>query len=125
MDYPFVRVGEYALRPGSGGAGARRGGLGFERSYHILDDGVQFATYGDRFTRPAEGLFGGSDGAPAETHVVRGGDQIALRSKAGLALNQGDLLVVRTGGGGGYGDPQDRSDVLITQDLENGLAGKD
>lgn len=105
MDYPFMRIKQYALRPGSGGAGRRRGGQGFERSYRILEDNVQFATYGDRFTSPAEGLFGGCDGAPAETHIVRDEETIKLRSKTGCRLQTGDLLVVRTGGGGGYGPP--------------------
>ena len=103
MDYPFTRINQYALREGSGGTGHHRGGQGFERSYHILEDGVQFATYGDRFTSPAEGIFGGTNGAPAENHIVRAGEIIQLRSKTGCRLQAGDLLVVRTGGGGGYG----------------------
>lgn len=109
MDYPFMRINRYALMSGSGGAGRRRGGEGFERSYRILEDNVQFATYGDRFTSPAEGLFGGEDGAPAESHIMRGDEIIRLRSKTGCRLQTGDLLVVRTGGGGGYGPP-DRPD---------------
>ncbi|MEM1316492.1 MAG: hydantoinase B/oxoprolinase family protein, partial [Pseudomonadota bacterium] len=106
MDYPFLRLERYALRDGSGGAGAHRGGMGFERSYRVLSDGVTFATYGDRFIRPAEGLFGGEDGAPAETWIERGDERIPLRSKTGCALQKDDLLVVRTGGGGGYGAPE-------------------
>ncbi|MCP5072690.1 MAG: hydantoinase B/oxoprolinase family protein [Rhodobacteraceae bacterium] len=105
MDYPFLRINQYALIDGSGGDGGRRGGMGFERSYHILDDGVQFATYGDRFTRPAEGLFGGANGAPARNYIERDGRIVELRSKTGCKLEAGDLLVVRTGGGGGYGPP--------------------
>ena len=103
MDYPFLRLESYALRERSGGAGAHRGGMGFERTYRILEDGVTFATYGDRFTRPAQGLFGGEDGAPAETWIERGEERTALRSKTGCALQKDDLLVVRSGGGGGYG----------------------
>ena len=125
MDYPFLRVERYALRPGSGGAGARRGGLGFERSYRILKDGVQFATYGDRFTSPAEGLFGADDGAPAETHIQRGDDVIALRSKIGCPVQKGDLLVVRTGGGGGYGPADRRPQAMIDRDAILGLDGSD
>ena len=116
-----MRLERYALRPGSGGAGAQRGGLGFERSYRILDDGVQFATYGDRFTSPAEGLFGAGHGAPAETHIQRGDEKIALRSKTGCPVQKGDLLVVRTGGGGGYGPPEQRSDANLERDALLGL----
>jgi len=121
MDYPFMRVEEYALRSGSGGEGARRGGLGFERSYRILQEGGTFATYGDRFTRPAEGLFGGGDGVPAETHIERGSQKISLRSKVGCTVEADDLLVVRTGGGGGYGEPEKRPAKLVEQDRMFGL----
>ncbi len=121
MDYPFMRINEYALIPGSGGAGARRGGLGFERSYNIVQDGVQFATYGDRFTSPAQGLFGGANGAAAENYIVRGKETITLRSKTGCRLEAGDLLVVRTGGGGGYGPPEDRPAALHERDRSKGL----
>jgi N-methylhydantoinase B len=121
MDYPFMRLERYALRPGSGGAGAQRGGLGFERSYRILADGVQFATYGDRFTSPAEGLFGAGDGAPAETHIQRGKEKIPLRSKTGRPVLKGDLLVVRTGGGGGYGPLEKRSLADTERDTVLGL----
>ena len=121
MDYPFMRINRYALIPGSGGDGKRRGGLGFERSYRILEDGVQFATYGDRFTSPAEGLFGGADGAPAENYIERGGETIKLRSKTGCRLEAGDLLVVRTGGGGGYGPPDERPQALSAKDRTLGL----
>jgi len=102
MDYPFLRVEQYALIE-SGGKGRFCGGHGFERSYRMLDDGVQFATYSDRFTRPAEGLFGGGPGRAAEMLIERGGDTVKLKSKTGVGLLKGDLLVVRTGGGGGYG----------------------
>jgi len=121
MDYSFARIEQYRLLPGSGGQGTQRGGMGFERSYRILADGVQFATYGDRFTRPAEGLFGGADGAPASNHIERGGTVIPLRSKTGCRLEVGDLLVVRTGGGGGYGPARARPDSLAARDRAEGL----
>ena len=42
-------------------------------------------------------------------------------SKAGLELKKGDLLVMRTGGGGGYGDASERDARLEAEDLEEGL----
>lgn len=107
MDYPFARLETYSLRSGSGGAGRHRGGRGLERCYRILTEGVQFATYSDRFRTAAEGLFGGEPGVPAEFVVERGDEEIRLRSKTRVTLQPGDLLVVRTGGGGGYGAPAD------------------
>ncbi|MEM8975208.1 MAG: hydantoinase B/oxoprolinase family protein [Pseudomonadota bacterium] len=103
MDYPFARLEAYTLRPGSGGAGRHRGGLGLERCYRILDDGVQFATYSDRFQTQAEGLFDGGAGQSAEVIVYRGNEEIRLPPKTSFKLAKGDLLAVRTGGGGGYG----------------------
>ena len=103
MDYPFLRIEAYQLRAGSGGKGRHRGGHGIERSYRILSDKVQFATYCDRFHNPAEGLFGGAAGKTAETIVRRGDGDVRLKSKTSVTLGKDDLLIVRTGGGGGYG----------------------
>ncbi len=122
MDYPFLRVETYNLRAGSGGAGKRRGGLGFERSYRILADGVQFATYGDRFKIPAEGLFGGADGAHAEIIVEGPNGAIRLKSKTARTLKTGELLRVRTGGGGGYGLAAERPGDLSKHDQAQGLS---
>ena len=108
MDYPFARIEAYRLRPGSGGDGKHRGGLGLERSYRILTDGVQFATYSDRFRTSADGLFGGGPGASAEFVIARGDEEIRLRSKTRVVLQPEDLLIIRTGGGGGYGAPAER-----------------
>ena len=105
MDYPFLRMETYLLRDGTEGVGKHNGGMGLERSYRILEDNVQFATYCDRFTTGAQGLFGGHDGAPAESLIERGDETIPLRSKMGVTLQRGDRLVIRTGGGGGYGTP--------------------
>jgi N-methylhydantoinase B len=122
MDYPFLRVEEYALLPGSGGRGKHRGGLGFSRSYRILKDGVTFSTYSDRFVLPAQGIFGGEAGAEASITVLRDGEAIALKSKCGFSLMRDDLVVVRTGGGGGYGNPDERNPRLALNDRRQGLA---
>ncbi len=105
MDYPFLRMETYLLRDGTQGEGRTNGGMGLERSYRILDDNVQFATYCDRFKNGAQGLFGGHNGAPAESLIERNGESIALQSKMGVKLQRGDRLIIRTGGGGGYGTP--------------------
>ena len=109
MDYPFMRIETYALLPGTGGSGRHRGGLGFERSYRILDDRVAFATYSDRFFIPPRGLDGGGPGAVCTMHVERNGTRIPLSSRASFSLQRDDLLVIRTGGGAGFGDPAHRS----------------
>jgi len=121
MLYPFFRVLDYALVADTGGPGRHRGGLGFRRTYEVLADGVTFATYGDRFEYPPEGLFGGEPGALALTIVHRGNQEIRLASKQSFALKKGDILTVQTGGGAGYGDPAERPADLIARDRAEGF----
>ena len=121
LDYGFFRVENYALIPDSGGKGKHRGGLGFEKSYRILEDGITFATYGDRFRIAPEGVFGGGPGRHAENLINRDGETIRVGSKAGVELKKGDLLIMRTGGGGGYGDALERDARMNARDLEEGL----
>ena len=120
-DYPFFRVEDYSLRSSSGGNGKFRGGMGFQKTYKILSDDVTFATYGDRFRIAPEGVLGGGAGAQAETFVERGGQVIQLESKQQFVLHEGDILVVRTGGGGGYGLPSERNARLRENDKLSGI----
>ena len=122
-DYPFFRVEDYSLRSNSGGAGRQRGGTGFQRIYRVLAEDVTFATYGDRFRIAPEGVFGGSPGAKAETFVERGGKKIRLTSKQQFTLQPDDRLVVRTGGGGGFGPLSDRAASLMETDEADGFTG--
>ena len=122
-DYPFFRVEDYSLRSNSGGAGRQRGGMGFQRIYRVLAEDVTFATYGDRFRIAPEGVFGGSPGAKAETFVERGGKKIRLTSKQQFTLQPDDRLVVRTGGGGGFGPLSDRAASLMETDEADGFTG--
>ena len=101
-----------------------RGGLGLERSYRILEDGTSFATYSDRFDIVSEGLFGGKPGGLATMFINRDGEKIALSSKMGCDLQKGDLLVIRTGGGAGYGDPEKRSTDHMDLDISEGLTSQ-
>lgn len=121
MDHGFFRCVDYSLIPGSGGKGRMRGGLAFRKVYEILEDGVTFATYGDRFKIPAEGIFGGEQGQTAMNRVIRGGETIDLPSKCQFKLERGDRLIVQTAAGGGYGPPQERPNARAARDLEDGL----
>jgi N-methylhydantoinase B len=120
-----MRVEEYALRRGSAGAGKHRGGLGARRVYRIMDDGVTFNSYSDRFKIRPWGLFGGKPGANSRFVVERDGEQINLPSKGNTELRRGDRLVIETAGGGGYGDPRDRDPKLVRDDLEQALITAD
>jgi N-methylhydantoinase B len=121
MGYDFFRVLDYSLVPDSGGNGRQRGGMALQRVYEILDDDVTFATYADRFKRAPQGLFGGEPGRCAETFVERNGEVIVLGSKQSFALQRGDKLTMRTGGGGGYGSPVERLESARLSDERDGL----
>lgn len=124
-DYPFMRVEEYAFRRGSAGAGERRGGLGARRVYRILDDGVSFNSYSDRFRIAPWGLFGGEPGQHSRFLVERDGQTIALPSKGNTALRKGDRLIIETAGGGGYGSPAKRDRAAVGRDVAAGLMSPD
>lgn len=121
MDHAFFRCVDYSLIPGSGGAGRMRGGLGLRKVYEILEDGVVFATYGDRFKIPASGIFGGAAGKVGMNRVIQGDETIDLASKCQFKLKKGDRLVVQTAAGGGYGASQERPNARAVRDQEDGL----
>ena len=120
-DYPFMLVEEYALRRGSAGAGTHRGGMGVRRVYRIFDDGVTFNCYSDRFRIRPWGLHGGEPGASSRFLVERDGAMLALASKGNVALQRGDLLIIETAGGGGFGPPAGRDPELARRDAAEGV----
>jgi N-methylhydantoinase B len=121
LSQSFFRVERYELRPDSGGAGRRRGGLGAVRTYRFLKDGVHLSVYSDRFENCAPGLQGGADGSTAHIEVTRlDGGVERLPPKGAATLNTGDVLEVAIGGGAGYGDPKTRERDLVAADLRSG-----
>ena len=117
LEYDYFRVINHSLHDDSGGIGMYRGGMGLCRHYEILKDGVTFATYSDRFRLSSEGLFGGGPGKNAVTFLKRDGDLQKLPSKGKFNLQKGDVLMIATGGGGGYGSPIERTAAKIDRDL--------
>lgn len=102
------------LRPGSGGEGRTRGGLGEEICFVNKHEGplsIVFLT--ERIYVPAPGLGGGGAGACGE--VLINGLSIDSRRPHVLAL--GDVVILRTPGGGGYGASGERAEALTSYDL--------
>lgn len=120
IEFPFLEVTRYRLVPNSGGDGEYRGGLGMERAYRILADDVTFGLHSDRHRHGAPGLFGGGTGAPGACVLVRDGTARVLGSKVHEALHAGDRLVVRAGGGGGYGPAERRTPERLVKDAREG-----
>lgn len=91
-----LRVRELALRHGSGGEGAHRGGEGIVREIEALAP-MRFTLITERRRHPPRGSGGGSDGAPGR-NMLNGAP---LASKADGELGPGDRLRIETPGGGG------------------------
>jgi 5-oxoprolinase (ATP-hydrolysing) len=100
--YP-VRMQGFALRRGSGGEGAWRGGDGLVRSYEFLAP-VTVSLLTERRVNAPYGLRGGAAGRPGRNAVLRGNGSVEeLPHRVTLALDAGDRLIIETPGGGGYG----------------------
>jgi N-methylhydantoinase B len=117
IEFPFLEILRYGLVADSGGPGRFRGGLGMERRYRIMADGVNFGLHSDRHRHATPGLFAGQAGSPGACFVERAGEVITLGSKVSAALRAGDLLTVRSGGGAGYGPVGERDPQMIERDL--------
>jgi N-methylhydantoinase B len=119
-EYPIM-VEELALRPNSGGDGRRRGGLGFRRAYRVLGPDVTLTTMIERRIVPPYGLFGGKAAAPFRITLNPGtpGER-DIRGKETMKLAQGDLVLLETCGGGGYGDPAERPAASREADRREG-----
>ncbi len=118
-EYP-LRVECCALRPDSAGGGRRRGGVGLRRAYRLLGDHGEVTTMVERMRVRPWGVFGGEDGAPFRVTLVRGKGRTRMRGKENRDLRRGDLIIVESSGGGGYGPPAERPPELRAQDQANG-----
>ena len=104
LRYP-VRLEEFSIRRGSGGAGRFRGGDGVVRRIRFLEPVTAVIVASRREVAPF-GLAGGADGAPGRQWVERAdGTREVLSGRACTELHPGDCFVIETPGGGGYGAP--------------------
>lgn len=100
-----VRVRRFAIRKGSGGAGRWQGGEGIERQLEFLEPTTVTVLSSHRKTR-AFGVAGGHQGAPGENTVRRADGTVETLSGNDQAdLAPGDVFIMKTPGGGGYGTP--------------------
>ena len=95
--YP-IAIDAYAVRRGSGGAGAQRGGDGVVRRYRVLER-CTVTLLTERRALAPRGAKGGADGMPGR-NLLNGE---ALPAKCRRELQAGDVLTIETPGGGGYG----------------------
>jgi N-methylhydantoinase B/oxoprolinase/acetone carboxylase alpha subunit len=107
-----------AMIPDSGGAGRRRGGLGQEFVLRcVATQPITMTVRPDLLKNPAPGLLGGEDGARGEVYV----NGKRLEWFPPLEITQGDEVVIRVPGGGGFGAPRERDPDLVRRDVAEGL----
>jgi len=103
--YLPVRVRQYAIRAGSGGAGQWRGGDGIVREYEALTE-TDVTVLSDRRIGAPYGAAGGAPGQAGRNTLIRDGVETTLPGKVRLTLAPGDRLRIESPGGGGYGKPR-------------------
>ncbi|MFN8223674.1 MAG: hydantoinase B/oxoprolinase family protein [Gaiellales bacterium] len=120
-----LRLERHALRPDSGGAGRRRGGLGIIRDYRILDHSPTMLAIMDRTHCRPWGMFGGRDAEPDVVVVQDGAASKSYAQAMGEQIASGALVSVRTGGGGGWGDAREREPELVWRDVVSGYVSEE
>jgi N-methylhydantoinase B len=118
LNYP-VRIERLGLVEDSEGPGRRRGGLGLRKDYHF-DLHTTFTVLADRDRAGPHGVLGGDPGRVAEYVHVRDGVETRLSAKTTLDLVPGDVISVRTCGGGGYGPATERDPEAVLRDVLEG-----
>jgi N-methylhydantoinase B len=118
--FPFI-VERLGLAVDSGGAGRYRGGLGYEKEIRMLKD-AHFMSIADRSILSCWGVKGGRAGRPFSVTIDPGGpnerDVDALAD--GEPVRAGEVIRIRTTGGGGWGDPLERPYDEVERDLRWG-----
>jgi N-methylhydantoinase B len=103
ITYP-LRVERYELREGSAGEGLHRGGNGLVRSIRILEHTARVSLQCERRRFAPYGLHGGDDGKPGRNAALHADGSVEeVPGKASLSLGDGEIIVVETPGGGGWG----------------------
>ncbi len=114
----------HEFRPGSGGDGQHRGGLGVSLDLVLETEKIAKGnTAGDGARHGPCGMLGGEDGKPHHYRLLsEGREPRVLRTKeVGIELRPGDCLEIRSSGGGGWGPPAKRSAEARQRDREQGL----
>jgi N-methylhydantoinase B len=118
--WPFL-VERLGLAVDSGGPGERRGGLGYEKHIRMLRD-ASFMSIADRSILSCWGVAGGKAGRPFQVTIDPGGPN--EREMDGLVddapVRAGEVIRIRTTGGGGWGDPLRRPVESVVRDMRWG-----
>jgi len=111
----------YEFAESSAGDGERRGGSGLVRGF-MLRGGIATASLlAERHAVRPHGTMNGKDGATGAHFFVKAGAVKELPAKTSVTMEPGDAIIVRTAGGGGYGDPAQRDPAARARDAADGI----
>jgi N-methylhydantoinase B len=120
-----LRVEQSGLIPDSGGPGTFRGGLGVRIDYRIQSENATVSASLARFKFAPPGLFGGGSGMRSALMLNLGTDDEENRPLMGGVLVENDRVVShQCGGGGGYGDPKEREESRVRDDVLDGYVSR-
>ncbi|MBI2204594.1 MAG: hydantoinase B/oxoprolinase family protein, partial [Candidatus Rokubacteria bacterium] len=111
------------LLPDTGGEGQTRGGLGMSREVRLLDGDARYSVLADRAVIPPFGVGGAHAAAPVHVAIVRDGATHAFATPGKVTnhpIVAGDVVVMQSAGGGGYGDPLARDPERVRADVALG-----
>ncbi len=115
-------VDRMELNTAPGGEGRYRGGHGIVMDYRLRADNGFLTIWYTRSRFPAWSLAGGREGSPNCVHYIpRKGESRTITFASNFTTRTGDIIRVVSGKGGGFGDPKDRDQDLVLQDLKNEL----
>jgi N-methylhydantoinase B len=119
--YPMLVEGHTTIID-SGGAGKHRGGNGVEKIFYFLEEG-EISIHDDRHDTQPWGILGGRPAVCSEKWLVRkDGSREPLPSKIdNVRVRNGDRVIFRTAGGGGWGDPLERDPMRTRNDVARKL----
>jgi N-methylhydantoinase B len=121
--HPY-RFESYALRPDSGGPGEFRGGVGIIKTYCITGP-CRINLKIERTKCPPWGLLGGGEGKTAEVEIRKADGSVLKVFKGDHPLVAGDQVVIRSGGGGGFGPAWKRDLAAVQRDLTTGCVSRE
>jgi N-methylhydantoinase B len=115
--WPFV-VERLGLAVDSGGPGRYRGGLGYDKHIRVLRD-CHFMSIADRSVLACWGVRGGAAGRPFQVVIDPGGanERVVDALADAEPVRAGEVIRIRTTGGGGWGDPLDRPYDEVLRDV--------
>jgi N-methylhydantoinase B len=118
IECPFLLVSKYEISKDTGGPGSYRGGCGLEIHIGFSGNYGALNLKGGRHTIAPYGLFGGKGGGKGIYKIRRQSGKIErVPPNSNNELTKGEMLIYRTAGGGGYGNPLKRSPELVVKDI--------